>query len=281
MTAATLLCPVRGCGEPLDTRETAETALRCPRGHAFDRARSGYVNLLQPQDRRARHPGDTREAAQARRRLFAAGVFDALLDGLKRELAALPLPPRPSVLDVGCGEGSVLRALAAEGGDDLAAHGVDISAPAIDLAARAFPAATWVVANADRRLPWAGASFDALLSITARRNAREFRRLLAPGGRVLVAVPAADDLAELREAVLGEGILRERLDRALAELEPHFELERRSTARQVARLEPTLLQDLLAATYRGARHAERERAAALSAMVVTSSHDLAVLRPRA
>jgi 23S rRNA (guanine745-N1)-methyltransferase len=280
VTAATLICPVRGCGEPL---RGEPAALRCPRGHLFDRARSGYVNLLQPQERRARYPGDTRAAALARRRLFEAGVFDELLAALERELAALSLPAGPAVLDAGCGEGSVLRALAAVRPGEapgISAHGVDISTPAIDLAARAFPEATWIVANADRRLPWADGSFDAILSITARRNPPELRRLLAPGGRVLVAVPAQDDLAELREAVLGESLSRERLDRALVELAPHFELERRSTVRQVARLGPALLQDLLTATYRGARHAERERAAVLAEMEVTLGHDLAVLRAR-
>jgi len=191
---------------------------------------------------------------------------------------------------MGCGEGSVLRALAhvrnaAEIADiadiaDIAAHGVDISTPAIDLAARAFPSATWVIANADRRLPWADACFDAILSITARRNPPEFHRLLSPGGRVLIAVPAEDDLAELRESVLGERVLRERLDRSLAEFAPHFELERRSTARETTRLGPATLHDLLAATYRGARHSEQERAATLSEMDVTLSHDLAVLRAR-
>ena len=51
-----LLCPVRCCHTAL-VRE--EGRLLCPRGHSFDVARSGYINLLQPQDRRSKHPGDT------------------------------------------------------------------------------------------------------------------------------------------------------------------------------------------------------------------------------
>ena len=44
----TLLCPVRNCHLPLarDGRR-----LVCAGGHSFDVARSGYVNLLQPQDK--------------------------------------------------------------------------------------------------------------------------------------------------------------------------------------------------------------------------------------
>src|SRR5437870_3388030 len=151
----TLLCPVRGCRQPLalDERHVA-----CPRGHRFDRARSGYLNLLRPQDRRSAAPGDSRAAAEARRRLYDAGHGAPLVAELQRQLAVLDLPARPAVLDVGCGEGSLLGALAA--GRSLDAHGLDLSAPAVDLAARRFPAITWVVANADRFLPYAEASFD-------------------------------------------------------------------------------------------------------------------------
>ena len=42
-----LLCPVRGCHLGL-TRD--ERRVFCPHGHSFDIARSGYVNLLEPQD---------------------------------------------------------------------------------------------------------------------------------------------------------------------------------------------------------------------------------------
>src|SRR4051794_4699635 len=96
MPEVTLLCPVRGCGEPLagaprparaggggEPLAAAARALACPRGPRFDRARSGYVTLLQPQDRRSRQPGDSREASLARRRLYAAGHLDPLLDALR------------------------------------------------------------------------------------------------------------------------------------------------------------------------------------------------------
>ena len=54
-----LLCPVRDCHLAL-VRE--ERRLLCPRGHSFDVARSGYINLLQPQERRSKQPGDTAAA---------------------------------------------------------------------------------------------------------------------------------------------------------------------------------------------------------------------------
>ncbi len=189
------------------------------------------------------------------------------------------------MLDVGCGEGFYLGTIARERA--VIAHGLDIAAGAVDLAARRYPQATWVVANADRFLPYAAGSFDLAMSLTAQLSSSELRRVLAEpaapsaaGGCLLVAVPGADDLVELRAAVLGEGRLRDRLQRAVATLAADFELIRQTTARTRLRLDPADLRDLLAATYRGGRRRERPRAAALSALDVTVSRELALFRPR-
>ncbi len=268
-----LLCPVRDCGAIL---EPGPRALVCVRGHSFDLARSGYCNLLQPQDRRSRKPGDSREAVAARRRFHEAGYEEPLVAKLLEMIAALPLPARPAVLDVGCGEGYHLGAIAAA--HKIEAHGLDLSVPAIDLAARLHPGAFWVVANADRFLPYDAGSFDLALSLTARRNPSELRRVLAPQGRLLVALPGPDDLIELREAVLGEGRRLDRVDRAVAELAGSFELESRDALRYQRRLAGDSLRDLLALTYRGARDSQRRRAGELTALDVTMSRDLLVFR---
>jgi 23S rRNA (guanine745-N1)-methyltransferase len=268
----TLICPVRDCGLPLERRGRA---LACPRGHAFDLARSGYANLLQPRDRRSKRPGDPLEAVEARRRLLDAGYGELLLRAL---LTEIDLPAGAAVLDVGCGEGYYLGSLARERGFE--AHGIDLSAAAVDLAARRYPQATWIVGNADRFLPWSAGSFDLVLSIDARLNPSEMRRVLKPEGRLLVAVPGPDDLAEIREAVLGEGLLKDRMERAASLLAGDFELEARQFVRGAAELGAAEIRDALTATYRGGRESRRERIAALSAMRVTLSHDLARLRVR-
>jgi 23S rRNA (guanine745-N1)-methyltransferase len=265
-----LICPVRDCGEPL---ERWERALICPRGHSFDLARSGYANLLQPQDRRSKVPGDSLAAVEARRRLLDAGYGAPLLRALREEIEPLGLPAGTAVLDVGCGEGYYLSSIARE--RSVEAHGVDLSAAAVDLAARRYPGAAWIVANADRSLPYAAGSFDLILSIDARLHPAEMRRVLKEGGRLLVAVPGPDDLVELRAAVLGEGRLRDRLEGASGRLAEYFEIEARRTVRDAVRLGPAEVRDALAATYR----LRDSRRPAIAGIEVTLSHQLARFRP--
>jgi 23S rRNA (guanine745-N1)-methyltransferase len=244
-----LLCTVRTCHQPL-TRDGRSYV--CANRHTFDLARSGYLNLLQPQDRKSKEAGDSAAAVQARRRFLDAGH-------------AAPL------LDVGCGEGHHLAAFRAA--YEVEAHGVDLSAPAIDLAARRHRDCTWIVANADRFLPYGSASFHTVASITARLNPDEFRRVLAPGGTLLIAIPGADDLIELREAVLGEAIERDRIERTIA-MFGAFTLKARHSVRHVATLGREAIVDVLTSSYRGLRARERERLESLASMEVTMSRDL-------
>jgi 23S rRNA (guanine745-N1)-methyltransferase len=98
------------------------------------------------------------------------------------------------VLDAGCGDGFYLGSLTRR--NNREAHGIDISIPAIDAAARRFPDCEWIVGNADRFVPYADATFTLVLSITARMNRPEFRRVIRDDGRLLVAIPSPEDFAE-------------------------------------------------------------------------------------
>jgi 23S rRNA (guanine745-N1)-methyltransferase len=241
------------------TREARR--LICPDGHSFDFARSGYVNLLQPHDRRSRRPGDSPEAVAARRRILA-GVEGPLVD---------------KVLDVGCGEGHYLATIAAR--FRCAAYGIDISVAAIAAAARLHRGLEWIVANADRFIPFAEASFRVVASITGRMNPGEFRRVVRGNGALLVAVPAPDDLIELRQAVLGEGVLRDRVERTIATFAPFFTLVRRERISHAARLDAAAVADVMTGSYRALRRSERARLDAIGDLDVTLSRDVLLFRP--
>ena len=256
-----LLCPVRNCRLAL-VREGRR--LLCARGHSFDVARSGYVNLLQPQERRSKQPGDTAEALAARGRLHDRGVTEPLRRAIADFIAA---SPDDTVLDAGCGDGFYLGGLASEVG--FAGHGIDISTAAIDAAARRYTACEWVVANADRLVPYADGSFTRVMSITGRMNPGEFRRVLRDDGRLLVAVSSPDDLIELR------GVGRDRVARTVATFAPGFELADQRRAATTADLDAAAVHDVLHSIYRPLQPQP------VAAMRVTFSLDLLLFRPAA
>ncbi|MDP9361456.1 MAG: methyltransferase domain-containing protein [Acidobacteriota bacterium] len=257
---SSLLCTVRTCHEPLTCAEGRHV---CPRGHSFDIARSGYINLLQPQERRSKQPGDTAEAVAARRRLHDRGVTAPLLEAIA---ALADITSADVALDAGCGDGYYLGSLALASGCE--AHGVDISVPAIDAAARRYPGCEWIVGNADRFLPYAERTFTRVFSITARMNATEFRRVLRDDGRLLVAIPAADDLVEVR------GLARDRVARTVDTFATGFTLIDQRRVTTSAGLDRDAVHDILLSIYRP-RRVEK-----VNATRVTFSLDLLLFATR-
>jgi 23S rRNA (guanine745-N1)-methyltransferase len=273
-----LLCTVRACRQTL-SRESSRVV--CPRGHSFDIAKSGYINLLQPQDRRAAVPGDSAEAVAARRRFLDRGYAAPLLDEIGRFV-------KGDVLDAGCGEGYYLanchseprrrRGIRSDESLDSSRSsalgmteapalglpeapalglteapalgvtaqrcGVDISVAAIELAAKRYTECEWIVANADRFIPYADGSFDTVMSITGRMNPAEFERVLEPGGRLVVAVAAPDDLIELRGKEN-----RDRLERTIDTFRA-FRIEETRRVTTEVEIDEASARDILTATYR-------------------------------
>ncbi len=163
---------------------------------------------------------------------FAAGRG---LSALKAHQVALLAPaPGVRVLDAGCGRGEVLLACAAAGAQ---VAGIDYSAAAVEIAHETLadvPGAD-VVQGGVERLPWPNGHFDRVLCGDviehldpgqADAALREFRRVLAPGGRLLVHTapnrlfrtltwPVARPLLRLA----GHGATANRLDWWLTEAE--------------------------------------------------------------
>jgi 23S rRNA (guanine745-N1)-methyltransferase len=199
---AILACPV--CGLPL---ARTGSSLGCANAHSFDVAREGYVNLLLAQHRRSRDPGYSREMVAGRRALFDGGHYARLADGVADlVLAHLPAGPEAGgrvVLDAGCGEGYYLRRLRdrLEQGDPGGATvrcGVDISKHAVRAAARRDPGGVYAVAGT-HRLPVLAGRVDALLTHFSPVSPDEFRRVVRPGGVVLVGGPGERHLFSLKE----------------------------------------------------------------------------------
>jgi len=98
------------------------------------------------------------------------------------------------VLDLGCGTGDLAKALAAAGRQ---VTGCDISPQMLSAARESGGCACWVQLEPDwRRLPFASASFDAVVAASVLEYVaepatvlRECARVLRPGGVVLYTVP--------------------------------------------------------------------------------------------
>jgi 23S rRNA (guanine745-N1)-methyltransferase len=233
------------------------------------------VNLLQPQDRRSLHAGDSKEAVAARAALFDAGVGRTLIDAVADKSLALDLPERPVIVDLGSGTGDALAAIGRR--HEIVGIGIDLSVPAAEHAARRFPDHLWIVANADRRLPLVDRSIDVVLSVNGRRSADEAARVLTTDGALVIALPAPDDLIELRAHVKGAGLERDRTTMLIG-AHPAFRIVERVTVRETMTLDRELLLHLLRGTYRGARLREAERMALVERMSVTLASDIVIMR---
>lgn len=281
MTSTCLACTVRGCGQPL---AQTDRTLVCTAGHAFDIARAGYVNLLQPQDRRSPHAGDAREAVVARSELLSLGIGRHIVQQVATEVASRLRPAndararRASVLDLGAGTGELLADVSARA--PVEGVGIDLSVAAITHAARTHPDLTWVVANADRRLPIRDHCITLIMSMHGRRSPAECTRVLDAHGTLVVIVPGMSDLHELRAAIGGRDVEQDRVPGVLAEHDADFRLVERATLEEHHRLERANLLKLLRGTYRGVRHSAASSVEQLDTLDVTLASELLVFERR-
>ncbi|WP_329564223.1 putative RNA methyltransferase [Kitasatospora sp. NBC_01266] len=186
-----LTCPHCALGLAFDA---TGRALRCPGGHAFDLAKQGYVSLL-PGDAHT-GTGDTAEMVAARADFLAAGHYQPIAAALAEAAGDAAAGVDGLVVDLGAGTGyylaQVLDALPGSVGAAL-----DISKFALRRAARAHPRAGAVVCDAWRPLPLADGCAELLLNVFAPRNGAEIRRVLRPGGSLLLVSPTSRHLREL------------------------------------------------------------------------------------
>ena len=182
-----LVCPV--CGGKLIKEEKI---VFCDKGHRFDMAKEGYVNLLRS-SKSGDKIGDDKLAARCRRDFLNKGYYAPLRD----RLLELFREEKGSLLDICCGEGYYTCALGKLDGLDV--YGFDISKEMVRLAAKRENA-TFFVANM-ASIPVADESFDFCTHLFAPFNEKEFTRVLKPGGRLYTVVPGKYHLWGLKKAL--------------------------------------------------------------------------------
>tara|TARA_A200000113_G_scaffold124598_1_gene112182 strand:+ start:2495 stop:3370 length:876 start_codon:yes stop_codon:yes gene_type:complete len=205
-------CPL--CKSPisLDTQQ-----IMCPNRHSFDKAKSGYVNLLPVQFKKSKLPGDDKDMVRARREFHKLNAYLPLKERMisllgdalsKKDIHSEPLDEGHksnliNIYDAGCGEGSYLDAII----DGLLSKGLavngagsDIAKIAVELAAKAFKRSQFVVASSFD-LPLGDDSQDVIIQVFAPGSNDEYLRALRDHGLLLTVDPAPNHLFELKTMI--------------------------------------------------------------------------------
>ena len=162
----------------------------CKNSHRFDRAASGYLNLLLSQKKHAKDPGDSRDMVLARRRFLDAGYYAPLRDAIVLKLKELK--PK-SILDAGSGEGYYTS----EFSKIADTVGIDLSKDAILRASKRDKTGLYCVGSIFD-LPVFDNSVDVVTSIFAPYSAEEFSRVT---NTVIAVIPGEKHLFGLKEAL--------------------------------------------------------------------------------
>lgn len=191
------ICPV--CREDLILRENTYI---CQNNHSFDRAKSGYVNLLRSQVSNKKRHGDDKLMIRARTAFLEKGYYQPLLEAILAECEKLE-SKMVHLCDIGCGEGWYTHHIfnhLRERGQIVQMEGIDISKDALSVCAKRNPYISAAVASISA-LPIRTGSVDMLLNLFAPFDLTEFARVLKKGGIWLKAIPLEKHLLGLKSAI--------------------------------------------------------------------------------
>ncbi len=198
---------------PIDNLELLkqENHYRCANGHCFDIARQGYVNLLPVQHKKSKNPGDSKAMVQARTRFLDAGFYQPIAQQLSKiifqQLSGISAESH-CIFDAGCGEGYYLQQVieaAGERDDDtpVAFVAMDISKPAIIDASKRSKQVSWIVGT-NSQPPFLPQSVDLIFCVFGFQSFAGFKKILKPGGKLILVEPGSKHLQELRAIIYTE-----------------------------------------------------------------------------
>ena len=200
-------CP--SCDQALILQDDPQPrTYRCNNQHCFDLAREGYLNLLLPQHKRSRNPGDSDEMIRSRQRFLNAGYYEPLSDAIVAAVAKAASGPEQTVLDLGCGEGyymQQLRMASATASTKLKLLGMDISKFAVRLAAKRKMDARLAV-DSVYNIPLFENRVDTAISVFSPISIEETARVLKPGGQLIMVGPGAEHLAGLTALIYEQSL---------------------------------------------------------------------------
>lgn len=286
ISASNIVCPLDG----LLLTQNENGQLTCANKHCFDIAKQGYFNLLPVQNKRSKHPGDSKEMVQARSRFLDTGVYNRISEATNNTLLNLLSTKigHLCVLDAGCGEGYYLASftqflLTGEGNHSeisVSLVGMDISKPAILAATKRNRSDIQWIVGSNKKPPILAESLDAVLCMFGFPVYDEFSDLLKADGNIILVEAGPNHLIELRQALYEEVNTPKvpSLDRAFAQ---GFELVSESALQhKTPALQQDDIQDLLLMTphYFKASTESKSKLAQIESMTFTIDVVIRVLQ---
>ncbi len=191
------ICPV--CSERLDEKEKSYI---CVKNHVFDKAKSGYVNLLQSNHKHTKIPGDNKLMVNARRDFLNKGYYAPMMNKLC-EISLEYTNNGSTFIDAGCGEGyytaNVYEYLCSHGVyTDM--FGIDISKNALMVASKRSDKIKFAAASVFR-MPFEDNSADTLITLFAPYCHDEFSRIIKKSGIMIMIIPSENHLWSLKKSV--------------------------------------------------------------------------------
>ena len=196
------------------------SSFKCDKGHSYDIAKSGYINLLNPGKKNNAKAGDSKEMIRARTLFFQTGCYE----GIKNALCDIASALSPSVIiDAGCGEGYYTNSLAMRlknacvFGFDMSKHGAEHASK--QAKATGLENTLFSVSNIFD-MPLENECADLIVNMFAPVATEEFRRTLRTGGYLIIGVAGVHHLEGLKRAIYDEVYLNEKFDDSYEGFEP-------------------------------------------------------------
>lgn len=221
-----LKCPV--CSESL---QQENRSAKCPNGHCFDYAKSGYLNLLLKQ---SKDHGDNLGMVKARTAFLQSDSYAFLRNALIDIVTDL----KPNVLvDLGCGEGYYTKALPCD-----EKYGFDVSKDAIKYASKHDKTTNYSIASIFN-LPLPDGCCDVAMTCFAPFAKDEIERILNDQGSFIFVIPGPRHLFELKQE-----LYETPYENSIDELDTNLKLVASKTINETMHLDHETLMNLFEMT---------------------------------
>ena len=269
-----LICPI--CQSKLDK---VENSLKCEKGHSFDFAKSGYVNLLNPGKMNNAKAGESKEMIKARSSFFTSGNYGKIREYL---IDLISDYNKDVIVDAGCGEGYYTEGVAEKYplstviGFDMSKHGTEHGAKSSK--SKGIANTFYSVSNIFN-MPLESESADIIINLFAPVPYEEFARILKKGGYLIIGASGAKHLYEMK-SVLYESVYLNELNIHENEAFEQICIKNLTYGTEVFGNESIMNLFTMTPYYHHTSDSDKAKLASLSSLYTTVEVDFTILRKK-